>query len=68
MMAECGVSLRGEVPHEVLVCISQNVVAFGAVLGKVERRIFEDGNQVGEPIHHLLAAAELGSVVEVGKI
>ena len=32
---------------------------------KVERLVLEDGDQVGEPLHHLLAAAELGGVVEV---
>ncbi len=26
------------------------------------------GDQIGQPVHHLLAAAELGGVVEVGKI
>ena len=34
-------------------------------LREVERLVFEDGDQVGEPVHHLLAAAELGGVVEV---
>jgi hypothetical protein len=61
-------TLRGEVTHEVLVCVAQNVITFGTVLGEVERWVLEDGNQIREPIHHLLAATELGGVVEVRKI
>ena len=58
-------ALGGEVPHQVFVGVAQDVVALGAVLGEVERRVLEDGDEVGEPVHHLLAAAELGGVVEV---
>ena len=58
-------ALGGEVPHEVFVGIAQDVVALGAVLREIERRVLEDGDEVGEPVHHLLAAAELGGVVEV---
>ena len=53
-------ALGGEVPHEVFVGIAQDVVALGAVLGEVEGLVLEDGDEVGEPLHHLLAAAELG--------
>ena len=53
-------ALGGEVPHQVFVGVAEDVVALGAVLGEVERRVLEDGDQVGEPVHHLLAAAELG--------
>ena len=49
----------GEVPHQVFVGIAQDVVALGAVLGEIQGRILEDGDEVGEPVHHLLAAAEL---------
>jgi hypothetical protein len=58
----------GEVPHEVFVGITQNVVALGAVLREIKRRVLKDGDEVGEPVHHLLAAAELGGVVEVREI
>ena len=58
-------ALGGEVPHQVFVGVAEDVVALGAVLREVERLVLEDGDQVGEPVHHLLAAAELGGVVEV---
>ncbi len=61
-------ALGGEVPHQVFVGVAQDVVAVGAVLREVERRVLEDGDQVGEPIDHLLAAAELVGVVEVGQV
>ena len=37
-------------------------------LEKSSSGLLEDGDQVGEPIHHLLAAAELVRVVEVGEV
>ena len=52
-------ALGGEVAHQVFVGVAQDVVALGAVLREVERRVLEDGDEVGEAIHHLLAAAEL---------
>src|ERR1022692_431503 len=55
----------GEVAHEVLVGVAQDVVAFGAVLGEVEGGGFEDGDQGGEAVHLVLVAAELVVVVEV---
>ena len=58
-------TLGGEVPHQVFVGVAEDVVAVGTVLREVEGRVLEDGDQVGEPVHHLLAAAELGGVVEV---
>ena len=58
-------ALGGEVPHQVFVGVAEDVVALGAVLGEVERLVLKDGDQVGEPVHHLLAAAELVGVVEV---
>ena len=61
-------ALGGEVAHEVFVGVAQDVVALGAVLAEVERLVFEDGDQVGEAVHHFLAAAELGGVVEVGHV
>ena len=61
-------ALGGEVPHQVFIGVAQNVVAVSAVLREIERLVLEDGDQVGEPVHHLLAAAELGGVVEVREI
>ena len=61
-------TLGGEVPHQVFVGVAEDVVALGAVLREVERRVLEDGNEVGEPVHHLLAGAKLGGVVEVGEV
>jgi hypothetical protein len=57
----------GEVPHQVFIGVAEDVVALGAVLGEVERRVLEDGDEIGEPVHHLLAGPELGGVVEIGK-
>ena len=54
-----------EVAHEIFIGITQNVVAVGSVLAEVERLVLENGDQVGEAVHHLLAAAELVGVVEV---
>ena len=53
-------------PHQVLVGVAQEVVALGAVAAEVQP--LEDGDQLGEPVHHLLAAAELFFVVEVGDV
>ena len=61
-------ALGGEVPHQVFVGVAEDVVALGAVLGEVEGRVLEDGDQVGEPVDHLLAVAELGGVIEVGEV
>ena len=58
-------ALGGEVAHQVFVGVAQDVVAVGAVLREIEGLVLEDGDQVGEPIHHLLAAAELGGIVEI---
>jgi hypothetical protein len=61
-------TLGGEVPHQVFVGVAQDVVALGAVLGEVESRVLENGDKVGEPLHLLLATAELGVLVEVREI
>ncbi len=55
----------GEVAHEVLVGVAQNIVPIGAVFGEVEGGIFKDGDEVGEAVHHFLAGAQLCGVVEV---
>ena len=58
--------LGGKVPHQVLVGVAEEVIAPGPVGAEVET--FEDGDQLGEAVLHLLARAELGSVVEVGLV
>ena len=58
-------ALGGEVPHQVLVSVAEDVVAVGAVLREIERLVLKDGDQIGQPVHHLLAGAEFGGVVEV---
>ena len=61
-------TLTGEVAHEILVGIAQDVVVVGTVLGEIELRLLEDGNEIREAIHHLLALAEFVRVVEVRKV
>jgi len=34
-------------------------------LGKVESLVLENPDQVGEPVHHFLAGAQLGGIVEI---
>ena len=60
--------LGGEVAHQVFVGVAEQVVALGAVAAEVESRVVEDGDEVGEAVHHLLALAELVGVVEVGDV
>ena len=61
-------ALGGEVPHQVLVGVAEDVVVVGAVLREVELGLLEDADQVGQAIHHRLAFAELVRVVEVGEV
>ena len=61
-------ALGGEVAHQILVGVAEQVVAVGAVLREIEGGILEDGDQVGEALDHLLATAELVGVVEVGEV
>ena len=56
--------LGGEVPHQVLVGVAQQIVALGPVGLEVEA--VEYGDQLGEPVLHLLARAEPALVVEIG--
>jgi hypothetical protein len=58
-------TLGGEVPHEVFVCVAEEIIAVGTVAREVEGGVLEDGDKVGEALHHLPAAAELVGVVEV---
>lgn len=61
-------TVDGEVAHQIFVGIAQDVVIIGPVAGEVEGGLLKDGDQAGEPVHQLLAAAQLGLVVEVGKV
>jgi hypothetical protein len=56
------------VAHEVLIRVSEDVVAIGAILGEVERGILEDGDEVAQLFDLLRAVAEFVRVVEVGEI
>ena len=47
-------ALGGEVPHQVLVGVAEDVVVLGAVLREVELGLLEDADQVGEPLDHRL--------------
>ena len=58
-------ALGREVPHQVFIGVAEDVVAVGAVLREIERLVLEYGDEIGEPLDHLLADAELGGVVEV---
>ena len=57
-------ALRGEVAHQVLVSVAQQVVPFGAVGAQVNS--LEDADQFAQAVHHLLAAAQFALVVEIG--
>ncbi len=61
-------ALRGKVPHEILIRVAENVIPIRAVLRKIQRLVLEDGDQVGETFHLLLAIAQFGRVVEIGKV
>lgn len=52
--------------HQVLIGVAEQVVALGTAAAEVQ--VIEDGNQLGQPILHLLALAELLLVVEVGQV
>ena len=58
-------TLSGEVAHQVLVSVAEDVVAIGTVLREIKRLVLEDGDQVRQPVHHLPAGTQLGGVVEV---
>jgi len=60
--------ILGEMPHQILVGIAQNVVVFGAILGKIQFRLLKDGDEVGQALYHRLTLAQFVGVVEVGEI
>src|SRR5271165_2674134 len=53
----------GEVAHQILVGVPEQVVALGA--GAAEVEVVKDRHQAGQPVNHLLAFAQLLLVVEV---
>jgi len=59
-------ALGGEVAHQVLVGVAQQVVALSPVGAEI--KAVEDRHQLREPVLHLLARAELAFVVEVGLV
>ena len=61
-------ALGGEVAHEILVGIAQDVVVLRAVLGEIQFRLLEDTDEVGKAVHHRLALAEFVRVVEVREV
>src|ERR1019366_3261181 len=61
-------ALRGEVPHEEFVGVAEDVVVLGAVLGEVQLRLLEDGDEVGELLYASRAVAEFIGVVKIRKI
>ncbi len=58
-------AVHGEMLHQVFIGIAEDVVAIGAVLREIERRVLEDGDQFAQALDHFLAAAELAGIVEV---
>ncbi len=44
--------------HPVFVGIAEDVIAFHAILAEIQRLVFKDGDQVAEPVDHILAAAQ----------
>ena len=58
--------LGGEVAHQVLVGVPEEVIALGPAPPEVQ--VAEDRHELGEPVLHLLAFAELLLVVEVGLV
>src|ERR1019366_5133851 len=61
-------ALRGEVPHQVFVGVAEDVVVLGTVLGEVQLRLLEDGDEVGKLLHASRAVAKFVRVVEIRKI
>ena len=53
-------------PHQIFVGIAEQVVALGPV--GVEVETLEYGDQLGEPVLHLLTRAEFALVVEIGLV
>ena len=51
--------------HQVFVGVAEDVVSLRPVARKIQRRVLENGDQVGERVLLLLARAELAAVVEI---
>ncbi len=61
-------ALGGKVAHQILVGIAENIVPLCSIFGEIKHRILKNGDEVGERIDLVLAAAKLGVVVEVRHI
>ena len=61
-------ALGGEVPHEVLVGVPQQVVVLGPVAAEVQGRLVELPQQRTDPVDQFPALAELLVVVEAGEV
>ena len=61
------VGATGNVGTSVVEVLSadEQVVAIAPILREVEGRVLEDGDEIGEALHHLLATTELVGIVEV---
>jgi hypothetical protein len=60
-------ALGGEVPHQVLVGVAEDVVVLGAVLREVELGLLEDADQVGQALDHRLPSPSLLGSLKSGK-
>ncbi|OPZ49815.1 MAG: hypothetical protein BWY92_01251 [Firmicutes bacterium ADurb.BinA052] len=60
--------LGGEVLHEVLVRIAQEIVVLRPVAPEVQLGLVKHGHEIGQAVDHLLAPAQLAVVVEVGLV
>src|SRR4051812_44878952 len=61
-------ALCGEMPHQILVRVAEDVIVFGAVFGEVERRVLEDTDEVFETLHHGVPLTQLVRVVEIREV
>ena len=61
-------ALRGKVPHQVLIGITQDVVVLGSVLREIQLGLLENANQIAQAIHHRLTFTELVRVIEVREV
>ena len=61
-------ALGGEVPHEILVGVTEDIVVVGAVFGEIQFGLLEDADEVLQSLHHGVAFAELVGIVEIGEV
>jgi len=61
-------ALAGEVPHQVLVGIAQEIVVVGAILGEIQRWGVKNVDEVTEPLNLVLAVTQFVGVVKIGEV